>query len=136
MIQQRWSPAQHRARRRRWKNNFGIRKRLLEYDDVMNKQRRVITSSRHNALFGERLKLDVLNMFHDVATDLGGASSTPRGDFEELRDGPAANCQGTAVRGEAAFREENRATSSRVFQHAMDAYQRRAVRDRLDRRCP
>ena len=51
-------------------NNFGIRKRLLEYDDVMNKQREVIYKRRRNALFGERLKLDVLNMFHDVVTDL------------------------------------------------------------------
>jgi preprotein translocase subunit SecA len=57
-----------RAQKKVEENNFGIRKRLLEYDDVMNKQRQVIYRRRHNALFGERLKLDVLNMFHDVAT--------------------------------------------------------------------
>jgi preprotein translocase subunit SecA len=62
-------------------NNFGIRKRLLEYDDVMNKQRQVIYKRRHNALFGERLKLDVLNMFHDVATDLVEQYHA-EGDFE------------------------------------------------------
>jgi preprotein translocase subunit SecA len=56
-----------RAQKKVEENNFGIRKRLLEYDDVMNKQRQVIYKRRHNALFGERLKLDVLNMFHDVA---------------------------------------------------------------------
>ncbi len=59
-----------RAQKKVEENNFGIRKRLLEYDDVMNKQRQVIYKRRHNALFGERLKLDVLNMFHDVVTDL------------------------------------------------------------------
>src|SRR4030095_16782220 len=59
-----------RAQKKVEENNFGIRKRLLEYDDVMNKQRQVIYKRRPNALCGERLKLDILNMFHDVATDL------------------------------------------------------------------
>jgi preprotein translocase subunit SecA len=59
-----------RAQKKVEENNFGIRKRLLEYDDVMNKQRQVIYKRRRNALFGERLKLDVLNMFHDVATTM------------------------------------------------------------------
>ena len=51
-------------------NNFGIRKRLLEYDDVMNSQRTVIYKRRHHALFGERLKLDILSMFHEVAASI------------------------------------------------------------------
>jgi preprotein translocase subunit SecA len=58
-----------RAQKKVEENNFGIRKRLLEYDDVMNSQRTVIYKRRHNALFGERLKLDILNMFHEVATN-------------------------------------------------------------------
>jgi preprotein translocase subunit SecA len=57
-----------RAQKKVEENNFGIRKRLLEYDDVMNSQRTVIYKRRRNALFGERLKLDILNMFNEVAT--------------------------------------------------------------------
>src|SRR5690606_1223826 len=59
-----------RAQKKVEENNFGIRKRLLEYDDVMNSQRTVVYKRRHNALFGERLKLDILNMFHDVAAGI------------------------------------------------------------------
>jgi len=51
-------------------NNFGIRKRLLEYDDVMNSQRTVIYAKRKNALFGERLDVDMNNMVYDVAEDI------------------------------------------------------------------
>ena len=51
-------------------NNFGIRKRLLEYDDVMNKQRNVIYGKRNHALFGERLALDLDNAFYSVAEGL------------------------------------------------------------------
>jgi preprotein translocase subunit SecA len=70
-----------RAQKKVEENNFGIRKRLLEYDDVMNSQRTVIYKRRHNALFGERLKLDVLNMFHDVATAVVNEHHEA-GDFE------------------------------------------------------
>ncbi len=59
-----------RAQRKVEENNFGIRKRLLEYDDVMNKQRTVIYTKRNHALFGERLALDLDNAFYDVATGL------------------------------------------------------------------
>ena len=59
-----------RAQKKVEENNFGIRKRLLEYDDVMNSQREVIYKRRRNALFGERLKLDVLNMMHSVAENI------------------------------------------------------------------
>ena len=51
-------------------NNFGIRKRLLEYDNVMNSQRDVIYRRRRNALFGERLQLDILTMFYDLSEEL------------------------------------------------------------------
>jgi preprotein translocase subunit SecA len=56
-----------RAQKKVEENNFGIRKRLLEYDDVMNAQREVIYKRRKHALFGERLKLDIDNMFYDLA---------------------------------------------------------------------
>jgi preprotein translocase subunit SecA len=56
-----------RAQKKVEENNFGIRKRLLEYDDVMNKQRTVIYGRRNHALFGERLALDLDNAFYSVA---------------------------------------------------------------------
>ncbi|MDP4827988.1 MAG: preprotein translocase subunit SecA [Flavobacteriales bacterium] len=56
-----------RAQKKVEENNFGIRKRLLEYDDVMNSQREVIYKRRRHALFGERLKLDIANVFYELA---------------------------------------------------------------------
>ena len=56
-----------RAQKKVEENNFGIRKRLLEYDDVMNSQREVIYSKRRNALSGERVEIDVMNMMQDMA---------------------------------------------------------------------
>ncbi len=56
-----------RAQRKVEENNFGIRKRLLEYDDVMNAQREVIYKRRRHALFGERLKMDIANMLFELA---------------------------------------------------------------------
>jgi preprotein translocase subunit SecA len=55
-----------RAQKKVEENNFGVRKRLLEYDDVMNKQRTVIYKKRNHALFGERLALDLDNAFYQV----------------------------------------------------------------------
>ena len=56
-----------RAQKKVEENNFGVRKRLLEYDDVMNKQRDVIYKRRKNALFGDHLKYDIVNMIYDTA---------------------------------------------------------------------
>jgi preprotein translocase subunit SecA len=55
-----------RAQKKVEENNFGTRKRLLEYDDVMNAQREVVYKRRRHALFGERLKLDIANMLYDT----------------------------------------------------------------------
>jgi len=59
-----------RAQKKVEENNFGIRKRLLEYDDVMNSQREVIYKKRRHALLGERLSVDVANMMYDVTDNL------------------------------------------------------------------
>jgi len=59
-----------RAQRKVEENNFGIRKRLLEYDDVMNSQRTVIYAKRRNALFGDRLDVDLNNTIFDVIEDI------------------------------------------------------------------
>ncbi|KAF1856522.1 hypothetical protein Lal_00049047 [Lupinus albus] len=59
-----------RAQKKVEENNFGIRKRLLEYDDVMNSQRTVIYAKRKNALFGDRLDVDISNTIFDVIEDI------------------------------------------------------------------
>ncbi len=59
-----------RAQRKVEENNFGIRKRLIEYDDVMNSQREVIYTKRRHAIFGERLSIDINNMLYDTVESL------------------------------------------------------------------
>ncbi len=69
-----------RAQKKVEENNFGIRKRLLEYDDVMNYQRNAIYKRRQNALLGERLSLDIINLLFDVCQDI----TTSYSNYEEL----------------------------------------------------
>ncbi len=70
-----------RAQRKVEENNFGTRKRLLEYDDVMNYQRDAIYTRRRNALFGERLAVDIANTLFDSCEDIVASTS---GSFAEL----------------------------------------------------
>lgn len=70
-----------RAQKKVEENNFGIRKRLLEYDDVMNSQREVIYKKRKHALLGERLSVDIANSMYDVITSMVGTYAKA-GDFE------------------------------------------------------
>ena len=69
-----------RAQKKVEENNFGIRKRLLEYDDVMNKQRTVIYTKRRHALMGERIGMDIVNMIWDRC-----AYAVELGDYENVR---------------------------------------------------
>ena len=71
------------AQRRVEENNFGIRKRLLEYDDVMNAQRNVIYTKRHHALMGERIGIDIMNMFYDTIESLADTYDGTS-DYEDL----------------------------------------------------
>jgi preprotein translocase subunit SecA len=71
-----------RAQKKVEENNFGIRKRLLEYDDVMNAQRKAIYKKRRNALFGDRLDMDIDNTFYDVAESVSGGRN--RNQFDEF----------------------------------------------------
>lgn len=68
-----------RAQRKVEEINFGTRKRLLEYDDVMSVQRKVIYAKRKNALYGDRLDIDIANMFYDVAEAIAE-------EFSQVRD--------------------------------------------------
>ena len=70
-----------RAQKKVEENNFGMRKRLLEYDDVMNNQRTVIYNKRRNALYGDRLSIDISNMFYDTCELL----YTEGRDWEEFK---------------------------------------------------
>jgi len=72
-----------RAQKKVEENNFGIRKRLLEYDDVMNSQREVVYSKRKHALLGERLSVDIANMMYDVTENIV-ESYHKEGDFENF----------------------------------------------------
>jgi preprotein translocase subunit SecA len=71
------------AQKRVEENNFGIRKRLLEYDDVMNKQRTYIYNRRHHALLGERIGIDIANMTYDLIENLVINYDQPT-DYEDL----------------------------------------------------
>ena len=68
-----------RAQKKVEENNFGIRKRLIEYDDVMNAQREVIYKRRRNALYGDKLSIDIANMIYEVsASDCRGIPTDKR----------------------------------------------------------
>ncbi len=72
-----------RAQKKVEENNFGTRKRLLEYDDVMNKQRNVIYKRRKNALYGERLSIDIADMIFDTAETIT-LNNKPSNDFKNF----------------------------------------------------
>jgi preprotein translocase subunit SecA len=78
-----------RAQKKVEENNFGIRKRLLEYDDVMNAQREVIYKRRYHALFGDRLRVDIANMIFDTSEAIAEtnkmASDYKNFEFELIR---------------------------------------------------
>ncbi len=73
-----------KAQKRVEENNFGIRKRLLEYDDVMNKQRSYIYARRHHALIGERVGIDIANMLYDCIENLVKSYDGPN-DYADLQ---------------------------------------------------
>jgi preprotein translocase subunit SecA len=74
-----------RAQKKVEENNFGIRKRLLEYDDVMNSQREVVYSKRRHALMGERIGVDITNMILDAAENIVETAKNVN-DFFELEE--------------------------------------------------
>ena len=73
-----------KAQKKVEENHFGVRKHLLDYDDVMNTQRSVIYSKRHHALFGERLSIDINNMMYDLGANIVSNARETK-DYEELQ---------------------------------------------------
>jgi preprotein translocase subunit SecA len=78
-----------RAQKKVEENAFGVRKRLLEYDDVMNAQREVIYKRRYHALFGDRLAVDIANMIYDISENIAQSNKVSQDyknfDFELIR---------------------------------------------------
>jgi len=86
VIQHPWvSKSLERAQKKVEQNNFSIRKRQLEYDDVLNNQRNVIYSRRKNALRGDQLQNDIFDMLEDLIENIV-MTHFPEGEFEELRE--------------------------------------------------
>jgi preprotein translocase subunit SecA len=114
-----------RAQRKVEENNFGIRKRLLEYDDVMNKQRTVIYTKRHHALFGERLALDLDNSFYNVALGLVN-SFKEQNDFEGLKLAAIVNFGiDTSITAEELNKQNEQTLAEKLYQEASANYQRK-----------
>ncbi len=114
-----------RAQRKVEENNFGIRKRLLEYDDVMNKQRTVIYTKRNHALFGERLALDVDNAFYDVADGLIAAFKN-RNDYEGFKLESIVNLGlDTAITKEEFEKTDEQNLAPKLYEEAIVNYQRK-----------
>jgi len=114
-----------RAQKKVEENNFGIRKRLLEYDDVMNKQRNVVYSKRNHALFGERLALDLDNAFYSVAAGLN-RSLQGGNDVEGLKLAAIVNFGiETNITAEELDKEDENSLTDRLYQEAMLQYRRK-----------
>jgi preprotein translocase subunit SecA len=114
-----------RAQKKVEENNFGIRKRLLEYDDVMNSQREVIYSKRRHALLGERLTVDIANMMYDVTENTVGVNKET-GDFEEFQFGLMRTLSvDSPVSRQEFLKDGNQAIIDAVYDKVLDAYRRK-----------
>ena len=114
-----------RAQRKVEENNFGIRKRLLEYDDVMNKQRTVVYAKRNHALFGERLALDLDNAFYDVAEGLINTFKE-RNDFEGFKLETIVNLGlDTSITPEQFEKDNEQQLAQKLYEEAFANYQRK-----------
>jgi len=114
-----------RAQKKVEENNFGIRKRLLEYDNVMNSQRDVIYRRRRNALFGERLQLDILTMFYDIAEELINNAKAGEG-YENFKLSALGTFSvDTAITEEEFLKGKPEDLAVKLYQEALDHYDRK-----------
>ncbi|MGC4103235.1 preprotein translocase subunit SecA [Ferruginibacter sp.] len=115
-----------RAQKKVEENNFGIRKRLLEYDDVMNKQRTVVYGKRNHALFGERLALDLDNAFYSVADGL--VNSFKEGnDHDGFKLAVIVNFGiDTAITAEELNKDDANHLAERLYTEAITQYRQKA----------
>ncbi len=114
-----------RAQKKVEENNFGIRKRLLEYDDVMNSQREVIYKKRRHALLGERLSVDVANMMYDVTENLVDTYHK-NGDFENFDfDLIRSFSMDSPVSEEEFMKSSPEQITEKVYLKVLDTYKRK-----------
>ena len=113
-----------RAQKKVEENNFGIRKRLLEYDDVMNKQRTVIYEKRRHALMGERIGMDISNIIWDRCVSIIDTNNY-EGCVEDFLKVMAMECPFTEEDFDAVRREE---LYEKAFQEAMKNFERKTER--------
>ena len=113
-----------RAQKKVEENNFGIRKRLLEYDDVMNKQRTVVYTKRRHALMGERIGMDIVNMIWDRCAN---AVNAP--DYENAKMDILQTLAMEPPFTEEEFRNEKKeALADKTFSAAMELFKRKTDR--------
>jgi len=114
-----------RAQKKVEENNFGIRKRLLEYDDVMNSQREVIYKKRLHALLGERVSVDIANMMFDVTENLVEVYHRDEDfegfDFDLIR----SFSMDSPVRDQEFVKSTSGEVTDKVFSKAIDTYKRK-----------
>ena len=114
-----------RAQKKVEENNFGIRKRLIEYDDVMNQQRNVIYAKRRHALMGERIGVDITNMIYDTAEAIV-TEAREAGDYEGLKMEVMQTFAMEVPFDEATFRATKPAVlSEQLAESALDMFKRR-----------
>lgn len=114
-----------RAQKKVEENNFGIRKRLLEYDDVMNSQREVIYKKRRHALLGERLSVDIANMMFDVTENLVDVYHND-GDFEGFDMDLIRSFSMDSPVPEPEFKKANaKEVTENVYSKVLDTYKRK-----------
>ena len=117
-----------RAQKKVEENNFGIRKNLLEYDDVMNAQRNAIYRKRKNALLGDRIGLDVSNMFYDVIEDIVN-DNYPKKDYTNFEFELARYLRIDAPVSEADFSSTNPSDLiDLIYEKAVTAYNEKSER--------
>jgi preprotein translocase subunit SecA len=116
-----------RAQKKVEENNFGIRKRLLEYDDVMNKQRNVIYKKRNHALFGDRLALDLDNAFYIVAEGLIN-SFQEQADYEGFKLAAIVNFGiDSAITQEEFDKGKANDLAEKLYQESVNRYQQKTA---------
>ena len=113
-----------RAQKKVEENNFGIRKRLLEYDDVMNSQREVVYTKRRNALSGERVEIDVMNMMQDMAQIF--AERAENYDYESFSEMVISSLSTDLGFDEEFFTgAKAKDIAEKLHEHILETYQRR-----------
>lgn len=118
-----------RAQKKVEENNFGVRKRLLEYDDVMNAQREVVYKRRRHALQGERLRVDIANMIFDISENMAennkGANDFKNFEFELIRYFSMPSPISDAEFGKLTAQE----ITSKIYKAAFNHYKEKMTRN-------